>query len=119
MDSSSYRPIPLLPLISEIFEKIVYDQIIEYLAQYDILYKYHSSFKTKHSTDLCLLYLNDKILKSFDNGLLTDMILGLQKVFDHNLLLQKLRAIGFHDDTVMKSASRINSWPLFLFNISQ
>ena len=97
----------------------MHDQIIEYLAQYDILYKYHSSFKTKHSTDMCLLYLNDKILKSFDYGLLNDMILDLQKVFDHNLLLQKLRAIGFHDDTVMKSASRINSWPLFLFNISQ
>ena len=40
MDPSNYRPIPLLPLISKIFEKIVHDQMIDYLAQYNILYKY-------------------------------------------------------------------------------
>ena len=56
------RPISLLPLISKIFEEIGHDQIIDYLAQYNILYKYQSGFRTKHSTDLCLLYLNDKIL---------------------------------------------------------
>ena len=104
MDPSSYRPISLLPLISKIFEKIVHDQMIDYLAQYNILYKYQSSFRTKHSTDLCLSYLNDKILKGFDNGLLTGMILiDLQKAFDtidHNILLERLKAIGFCDDTV-------------------
>ena len=103
MDPSNYRPISL-PLISKIFEKIVHDQMIDYLAQYNILYKYQSGFRTKHSTDLCLSYLNDKILKGFDNGLFTGMILiDLQKAFDtidHNILLEKLKAIGFCDDTV-------------------
>ena len=33
MDPSNYRPISLLPLISKIFEKIVHDQMIDYLAQ--------------------------------------------------------------------------------------
>ena len=98
MDSSNYRPISLLPLISKIFDKIVHDQMIDYLAQYNILYKYQSGFGTKLSTDLCLFYLNDKILKGFDNGLFTGMILiDLQKAFDtidHNILLEKLKAIG-------------------------
>ena len=97
MDPSNYRPISLLPLISKIFEKIVHDQMIDYLAQYNILYKYQSGFRTKHSTDLCLSYLNDKILKGFDNGLFTGMILiDLQKAFDtinRNILLKKLKAI--------------------------
>ena len=104
MDSSNYRPILFLPLLSKIFEKIVHDQMIDYLAQYNILYKYQSGFRTKHSTDLCLSYLNDKILKGFDNGLFTGMILiGLQKAFDtidHNILLEKLKVNGFCDDTV-------------------
>ena len=60
-------------------------------------------FELVHSTDLCLSYLN-KILKSFDNGLLTGMILiDLQKTFntiDHNILLEKLKAIGFSEGTV-------------------
>ena len=104
MDPSNYRPISLLPLISKIFEKIVHDQMIDYLAQYNILYKYKSGFRTKHSTDLRLSYLNDKILKGFGNGLFTGMILiDLQKAFDtidHNILLEKLKAIGFCDDNL-------------------
>ena len=77
--------------------------MIDYLAQYNILYKYQSGFRTKHSTNLCLSYLNDKILKGFDNDLFTGMILmDLQKAFDtinHNILLKKLKAIGYCDDT--------------------
>ena len=104
VDPSNYRPISLLPLISKIFEKIVHYQMIDYLVQYNILYKYQSGFRAKHSTDLCLSYLNDKILKGFDNGLFTGMILiDLLKAvdtIDHDILLEKLKAIAFCDDTV-------------------
>ena len=104
IDPSNYIPISLLPLISKIFEKIVFDQMIDYRAQYNILCKYQSGFRTKHSTDLSLSYLNGKILKGFDSGVLTGMILmDLQKPFDtidHNILLEKLKAIGFYGDTV-------------------
>ena len=76
----------------------------DYIAQDNFLYKYKSGFKTKHLTDLCLSYLNNKILKGFDNSLFTGMILiDLQKAFvtiDHNILLEKLNAIGFCNDTV-------------------
>ena len=54
-----------------------------------------------HSTYTCL-FLNDKILKGFDDGLLTGMILTeLQKAIDmisHYILL--LSIIGFPDHTV-------------------
>ena len=52
MDPSDYRLISLPPLISKIFEKIVHDQMIDYLAQYNILYKYQSGSRTKPLTDL-------------------------------------------------------------------
>ena len=120
MDPSNYRPISLLPLISKIFEKIVHDQMIDYLAQYNILYKYQSGFRTKHSTDFCLSYLNDKILKGFDNGLFTGLILiDLQKVFDtidHNVLLGKLKATGFCDNTLYWFHSYLTDWA-FLVSI--
>ena len=38
--NESSPPPQLLPLISKIFEKIVHDQIVDYLVQYVILYKY-------------------------------------------------------------------------------
>ena len=93
IDPSNYRPTSLLPLISKIFVKIVHDQMVDYLAQYSILYKYQSGFRAKHSTDLCLSYLNDKILKDFDNTVFTGVVLiDLRKTFDtidHNILLEK------------------------------
>ena len=61
-------------------------------------------FAKNHSTDFCLSFLNDKILKGFDQGLITGMILiDLQKGFDiidHDILLQKLHAIGFSKHSV-------------------
>ena len=50
-------------------------------------------------------FLTDKILKGFDKGLLTGMILiDLQKAFDtidHEILLQKLKAIKLSESTIM------------------
>ena len=69
----------------------------------DILYNYQSGFRGNHSTNLCLPFLTDKILKGFDEGLLTGMIsINLQKAFDtidHEILLQKLKAIRFSEST--------------------
>ena len=38
------------------------------LDENNILYKYQSGFRTKHSTDTCLSLLNEKILSGIDNG---------------------------------------------------
>ena len=100
----NFRPISLLPLISKVIEKIVYDQVDNFLLQNNILYNYQSGFNKNHSTDLCFSFLNDKILKGFDKGLFTGVILtDLQIVFDtinHEILLGKLCAIGLSEKTV-------------------
>ena len=74
------------------------------LSLNEILYDYQSGFTKNHSTDTCLSFMNDKILKGFDNGVLTGMILiDLQKAFDminHDILLKKLSIISFSEHTV-------------------
>ena len=103
-DPSNYRPISLLPLLSKVFERVVLDQTEEFLSLNKILYDYQSGFRKNHSTDTCLSFLNDKILKGFDDDLVTGMILiYLQKAFDtfnHDILLKKLSIIGFSDHAV-------------------
>ena len=103
-DPSNYRPISLLPLLSKVFEWVVLDQTEEFLSVNKILYNYQSGFKKNHSTDTCLSFLNEKNLKSFDDGLVTGMILiDLQKAFytiNHDIILKKLSIIGFSDHTV-------------------
>ena len=97
-------PISLLPLISKVIEKVIHDQTSAFLNSRNLLYNYQSGFRKNHSTDFCLSFLNDKILKGFDQGLITGMILiDLQKAFDtidHEILLQKLYAIGFSKHSV-------------------
>ena len=65
-EASNYRPISLLPLISKIIEKVIHDQTSAFLNSRNLLYNYQSGFRKNHSTDFCLSFLNDKILKGFD-----------------------------------------------------
>ena len=101
---SNYRPISLLPLISKIIEKLIHEQTSSFLSNNELFYNYQSGFRKNHSTDSCLKFLYDKILKGFDKGLVTGMILvELQKAFDtidHVILLKKLSAIGFSNHTI-------------------
>ena len=100
---STYRPISLLPLLSKVFETVVFDQTEEFLSLNMVLHDYQPDFGKNHSTDTCLFFLNDKNLKDFDDGLVTGMILiALQKASDtinHDILLKKLSIIGFSDHT--------------------
>ena len=82
-DPSSYRPIFLLPIISNVIEEIFHDQANKFLLENNILYNLQSGFRPNHSTNLCLARLIVKILKGFDDDLLTGMILiDLQKAYD-------------------------------------
>ena len=103
-EASNYRPISLLPLMSKVIEKVIHGQTSAFLDSRNLLYSYQSGFRKNHYTDYCLSFLNDKTLKGFDQGLMISMILiDLQKSFDttdHDILLQKLYAIGFSKHSV-------------------
>ena len=98
-EPKNYRPVSLLPILSKIIERVVYNQLIEHLEKHDILYKYQSGFRSKHSVNTCLAHLSNQILKGFESGKSTGMILiDLQKAFDtldHDILLDKMKYLGF------------------------
>ena len=73
-EHKNFRRISLLPLLSKLIEKTIHDQVQNYCNENNIFFSFQSGFRGKHSTDTCLTYLHDKILKGFDEGLLTDMI---------------------------------------------
>ena len=104
LEAKNYRPISLLPFVSKIFEKVIHTQTQSFLDENKILYKFQSGFRQNHSTDTSLSYLNDKILRGFDEGLFTGMILiDLQKAFDtidHEIFLKKIRCLGFNESAI-------------------
>ena len=98
-DPKNYRLISLFPLISKVIEKAIHLQTQEYLDKNDLIYKFQSGFRKNFSIDSCLAQLTDYIFKDMDKGQPTEMILiDLQKAFDtldHNVLLKKLKCVGF------------------------
>ena len=117
-DPSNCRPISLLPLLSKVFERVVLYQTEEFLSLNKSLYDYQSGFRKKYSTDTGLPFLNDKVLKGFDDGLVTGMILiDLQKAFDtinHDIILKKLIIIGFSDHSVKWFQSYLSNCELMV-----
>ena len=96
-EEDNYRPVSILPNLSKIFERCIYNQIAQFFEK--ILSKYQCGFRQGHSAQHCLIALLEKWKESVDQehvfgALLTD----LSKAFDclpHNCLIAKLNAYGF------------------------
>ena len=95
-EPGNYRPVSVLSVISKVLERIICEQLTDYIEKHDYLYELQSGFCSFYSTDSCLIHLSDHILKNQDKGQYTGMvILDLQKAFDtvnHKILISKLRA---------------------------
>ena len=73
-DPFNYIPISLLLIISKGTERIVHDQTNKFISENNTLYNFQSGIRPNHSTNLYLANLTDKIVKKFDEGLLTGII---------------------------------------------
>ena len=98
LDVGNYRPVSILIIVSKILERAVYNQLEYYLNKNNLLYELQSGFRSKYSTDTCLIHLLDHIKSQTARGLYTGMImLDLQKAFDtvdHQILCKKLQTMG-------------------------
>ena len=57
---SNYRPISVLPSISKVFEKLVYNRLINYLTKFSILSNQQYGFRSNLSTSLAILEMVEK-----------------------------------------------------------
>ena len=78
-----YMVISVIPTVAKIFEKIIYDQLYQYLNENGLLNSGQSGFRSLHSTLTALLETNDNWCISIDRGLLNCVIfIGLKKAFE-------------------------------------
>ena len=91
-DLNNYRPISVIPTVAKIFEKIIYDQLYQYLNENGLLNSGQSGFRSLHSTLTALLETNDNWCVNIDRGLLNGVIfIDLKKAFDtiHHAIILK------------------------------
>ena len=61
---NNYRPISLLPVVSKIFERIMYTQILAYIEKY--LSPFLFGFRKGHSSEQCLVVMLESWKKALD-----------------------------------------------------
>ena len=95
-DKTNFRPVSVLPLLSKVFEKIMYDQLYEYAETF--LNKLLCGFRKAHSTQHALFRLLQKWQKELDSsGIVGTILMDLSKAYDclpHDLIIAKLEAYG-------------------------
>ena len=96
-DKTNYWPVSILPSLSKIYERLIYNQI-NHMAE-NALSIFQCGFRKKYSTQHASIAMTEKARKILDKGetfgaLLTDLL----KAFDcmtHDLLIAKLHALNF------------------------
>jgi hypothetical protein len=99
LDTNNYRPISLLPIVSKILERCIYNNIINHIRP-NICEPQHG-FLSKSSTNTQMLTFFQQVSNNLDNKIQTDIIyFDLSKAFDsvpHPPLISKLKTFGIHD----------------------
>ena len=101
---SNYRPISVLPVLSKILEKIMYNQLLTFVTEHNIIFDHQFGFRAKHSTYMPISILHDLITDNLASNMKTAGIyLDLARAFDTvntDILLKKLSLYNIRDKSL-------------------
>ena len=97
--NDDYRPINILPALSKIYEKVVLQQLTEYIEAQNIYRDSIAGFRKGFSTGSALIRLRDDIRKAMNAQEITLLtLIDFSKAFetiDHTTAMKKLYDLGF------------------------
>ena len=98
IDKESYRPVSILPLLSNVYERAMFNQLPELMQKF--LNKILCGFRKAHSTHNTLFRLLQAWQKELDNSDNVGTILMELSIacgcIPHDLLIAKLEEYGLH-----------------------
>ena len=104
MEIGNYRPISLLPIFSNILEKLMHSRVYSFLQDQNILLKSQYGFQKNKSTEHAILDIQSKIIDAYENKETPCCIfMDFAKAFDtvnHSILLDKLNYYGIRGNTL-------------------
>lgn len=97
-DINNYRPITIIPILSKVFERVIYNRLNKFIDKYNILTTQQFGFRKNRSTTLACYNLVKEVTECIDNKMpVAALLLDLSKAFDlidHGLLLAKIEKYG-------------------------
>ena len=101
---SNYRPVSLLTSFSKIFEKVIYNRLLQHTKENNIIVTDQFGFKNNSSTELVIFKLTNQILSHINNkSSVCGIFCDLTKAFDtvnHDILISKLEKYDIIGRTV-------------------
>ena len=95
---SNYRPISLLPIFSKIFERLVYNRLIDFVEKNKIITQNQFGFQKNKSTEMAVTSIISQITNAFEKKESSYCVfLDFAKAFDtvnHQILIEKLNYYG-------------------------
>ena len=98
---TNHRPISLLPTLTKVFERVIFNQLYLYRDHNNLLSEEQYAFRANHSAELAAIKLADYIVQEIDRKLTpVNIYIDLSKAFDtlnFDILLYKLHYYGITD----------------------
>ena len=115
----NYHPVSLLSVVSQVFEKLVNNRIVDHLEKCGLFSDFRYGFRSSWSTADLLTVVSDRIARAFNrSGATRAVALDISKAFDrvwHAGLLHKLKSCGISGQIFGLISSFLSNKHLWVF----
>ena len=112
LNPKNYRPVTIVPILSKVLERIIFNQVTEYLSANQLLHPNHHAFRAGFNTTTAMIQMYDEWVQAVESEQIAGVVmLDMSAAFDlvdHNLLLQKLCQYGFETNSLDWMKSYLN-----------